>query len=201
MGWPLAITGSLGPEPAMAFVTGLPRCRSAWLSVLFDVKPAWSAHEPLKNCLHKGPDAVRAYFRKVYATRIVCCDTGAPSDWRTLDRIYPGARWLVVRRPTEEAAEAAVRALALPDASDAMRTVVRTLAAAIEEMVPALGDRCMTIDFADLDDEAKVEAAWRWVMPRIAWDADRYRRLNLLKIEVERAKWYDDLKALGLIAR
>lgn len=162
-------------------VTGLPRSRTAWLSVLLH-DPAWHVsceHEPSAHFRHLD-DAVR-YFSmgKETGWRVGAADHGL--GWWAKELIEAtDMRVLLVERPMPDV-YASVCKMGLPPS--------------VIDYLEELRDRenrvrshpnVQCIPFDRLNDRGRVEAAWFHLLPGVPFDESRYRALSRLNIELSR---------------
>jgi len=91
------------------FITGLPRSRTAWLSVLLTQGNSFCFHE-----LPVGRNMVDTIAQKMGEVDYPCVGVSEPSllvCWRELQKRFPHARWVVVDRAPKESLEAFRKAM------------------------------------------------------------------------------------------
>lgn len=78
-------------------VYSLPRSRSFWLSKFLSFSPWHCAHEELAHI--RSIDDIKSWLNTDFTGT---CETGAAPFWRTIQRLAPEARVVVIRRPVED---------------------------------------------------------------------------------------------------
>lgn len=87
------------------FITGLPRSRTAWWANLMSTGDSLCTHEPglaAEDWLDKYRPKETARWPRYLGNS----DGTMLASWREVQARFPGAPWLVLDRPTEEAREA-----------------------------------------------------------------------------------------------
>lgn len=161
------------------FVTGLPRSRTAWLSVLFTTEHVTCHHEAIRFCENFGQylDIMSGYgIDGDSSSALIPVADKVIAYW-------PDAPWLIVNRPPDECAASAAKVLGI----ELQQALVMAYndRKKLDAINPA---RVMRIDFKQLDDEDGVKEAWEFLLPGMPFNAARYHVLNQLKIEPILAK-------------
>lgn len=158
-------------------ITGLPRSRTAWWSVVATTPQSICRHEPLKDS--NSFEELAAVWSDPKVDYVGVSDSGlVPVLHRVMEEIQP--RTLIVDRPAAEA---------LRSFDNYMRGVPfdrRAAALYFEASAKAL--RCFhdhplvkVVKFADMNDPDAVVQAYRWLMPKNTWPV----RFELLHINVQ----------------
>ena len=169
--------------PAPIFILGMPRCRTAWLSLCLSSRGIDCSHEGLRD--HGDFDAYSDELNQ----RLACGPTGDadPSLAGFLDRLlerWPTARFVVVVGEDEEVLEEFI-SVAREDERDALRAGWGAYLTAFKAACDALRsgeNACLFLRRADLaSDEAllRVMEFVTWERPSALW-AKRMQRLRVL---------------------
>lgn len=140
-------------------VLGLPRSRTAWLSRFLSYGDWVCGHEELRHM--RSIEDVATWFAQPC---IGSAETAAAPWWRLLDRLAPGARILVVRRPVDDVVASLMRfpglTYDLPRLHAHMRALDRKLDQ-IEARVPNV----LSVRFCDLGREDVCAKAFEHCLP------------------------------------
>ncbi len=156
------------------FITGLPRSRTAWLSVLFTTEHFTCLHEGIRLC-----DDFDSYLKMMHGY-------GAEGDSSSAliaiaDKViqeFPDSNWLIIQRFPNECAASAARVLNI-DLQQAL-----AMAYSDRKKLDAICPKnVMRIRYEQLDDEETVRNAWEFLLPGVPFNALRYKMLNELRIE------------------
>lgn len=156
------------------FCTGLPRSRTAWLSVLFTTEHFTCLHEGIRLC-----DDFESYVKMMGG----CGADGDSSSGliAMADKVmeaFPDSPWLIIQRFPNECASSASKVLNI-DLQQAL-----AMAYSDRKKLDAICPRnVMRIRFEQLDDETVVRNAWEFLLPGVPFDSARYKTLNELRIE------------------
>lgn len=160
------------------FITGLPRSRSAWLANWLTTDASLVYHDvPL-------PMDLRGEWRQVGFS-----GPELAVEYEMINRLYPGARWVVVLRNEADAKAAFIRwaGAYLGGAEAAFEAVWKERVAAIARLTTQLNVR--TVPFEQLDDPVTARGLWEYLLPDQAFDADRWRVLNEMNVQQMLQKW------------
>jgi len=161
------------------YITGLPRSRTAWLSVLFTTEHVTCHHEAIRFCDHFGQylDLMSGFGVDGDSS------SGLIPVAEKVIAYWPESPWLIVNREPNECAASAAKLLNI-ELQQAM-----AMAYADRKKLDAINPRrVMRIDFKQLDDETTVREAWEFLLPGTPFNAARYHVLNELRIEPILAK-------------
>lgn len=158
-------------------VTGLPRSRTAWWSVVTTTPQSICRHEPLKDS--NSFEELAAVWSDPKVDYVGVSDSGVvPVLGRILEEIEP--RTLIVERPAAEAMrsfENYMRGFAFNREAAALYFETSS------RMLRNFHDHPLVkvVKFADMNDPDKVVQAYRWLMPKNIWPV----RFELLHINVQ----------------
>lgn len=90
------------------FITGLPRCRSAWLANYLTYGDSFCLHDGFYglNDINEFPDRLRS----IKANLVGCSDPALLLNWRKVKEWFPGATWIVVERDLGESIRSSEKA-------------------------------------------------------------------------------------------
>lgn len=162
----------------ITIISGYPRSRSAWLSVLFDVNGIKSYHEPFAKNWPNYCSDWKGF--EIDSEPVVLCDSSAPRFFNEIMHQWPLAKWIFVIRQESEVRES-LKCLFHNQKSAvdvAMNEISETLSKCMESVSCIF--RC---DYYDLGIADSVRALWDSIQTGILFDSDRYHRLNGMKIE------------------
>lgn len=163
------------PQPYVIF--SLPRSRTAWLSHFLSYGDWICGHDELRHM--RSLDDVKAWLGQPYAGTI---ETTGSAFWRLLDRLAPGTRVAVIRRPVSEVVDSL---MAIPgcsfdrDKMMAMMTRINRKLDQIEARVPGV----MSVRFADLEREEVCAALFEHCLP-YRHDSARWHGLAGINIQI-----------------
>lgn len=155
-------------------IWSLGRSRTKWLSAFLSAGPWVCCHD----LLLRSP-SVASFERVLSIPQTGTAETGMPFAAPLVRRLFPAARFVVVRRPVEE-----VRA------SFAAHGPAWEMPAGLLEEQRALLDRIslmpgtLTVDFADLAREDVCRAVWEHCLD-LPWDRERWEALAGQNIQID----------------
>jgi hypothetical protein len=158
----------------VTIITGYPRSRTAWLSVLFDVPGVKSAHEPIPSLVPLDQGTLDNYA--AFDGPVVVCDSSAMIFRDKLEKFWPDARWYLIRRKKEDVQKSIHRLF--PKNSDPMPVLNQLMA----QFVSNHPDVCY-MDYDLMNQPSSVEFMWKYAVPGIPFDLARFGRLCSMKIE------------------
>ena len=142
------------------FITGLPRCRSAWFANLLTYGNRYGESFCFHDAWH-GLESVEAIRPKLenmcgqlvhYDDHHKCRPVVGISDpalllfWRQMAEWYPDAKWVVVLRDYKDAVKSCTK-VTTPNRKVALLPMVKELGALVSELDP------MVIEFGDITSE------------------------------------------------
>lgn len=194
------------------FITGLPRSRTAWMSVLLTTPTIEGFHEPSAGCLIAAkvndetgevieparldvPRILRvpASSTKPYA---VLCDTAFPSYWTKVEEILDDEPAVaIIRRNLLDVQESLMRlweGAGLDVDAEAHWAYLLELDKQLDAMGRSHALRTLEIPFADLDSSSGVKRVWEHVAPCSPFDPSRYAKIRRLNVQA-REEWLLEL--------
>lgn len=170
------------------FITGPPRCRSAWLANLLTTDHSHCFHDLLATI---PPEQLPEFL---------CNDWMGLSDasllvhFDAVNRIFPEARWVLVNRPFDEAwrsfevfvGEAPWLRVTTGREMEASRAAVANGVRRITATIPPT--RLFRVNFEALDSIAILRALWAFCLSNLPFNEFRANMLQTLNIQQERRK-------------
>lgn len=166
------------------FITGLPRCRTAWLANLFCTDTTVCFHDPRReNWYFNLQETAEAT-----ELRVGISDPLLTLSFPDLAVKYPEAPWLYIERDEKQAADSLLRYT---------RKSITLLRRDIERWFevhrgPAeelkVYPRTLVLNFDDLNREETVEQAWSHLLPEKPWQPLRWQVLKDLQVEQDLQK-------------
>lgn len=172
------------------FITGLPRCRTAWLANFLTWGDSFCYHEAVTRCATMSD--LTTIFRSVpIGTRYVG-DADPSLGYVPLAILeeYPDCRIAFIHRPLEESVESEWNAITW-DGSPAFEKATKE---GIQEQLVQLSlgishlwknlppHRRMMTTFKDLEKETIVETIWHFCLPNTPFPRKRYEMLEDLRV-------------------
>lgn len=164
------------------FITGLPRSRTSWLSVLFS-DDAVCAHDLL----------ARSKSLQDYKAKLGAGDSDSGLIWiyEWASKEFPSSRWLLVRRNPEQSVASLLTAAHGNDWSDTAVKFSRTLPEwnqAYEKVsAKMVSNGAMVLQFEDLESFEPLNAASLFLRGKTL-NIEKFEALNRLRIEPVQAK-------------
>lgn len=165
------------------YITGLPRSRSAWLSVaLSEYRLTSCLHEPLARMASYSPSAVQAVLSAAHTPFAGISDAGLPVVAPDLPAQLPGPIVVVLRDPAD-VAESLARYLggAVEAHLGGVALMTERLHAFIERY--DVDDRLLVVDFYDLARNDVMRKVWEHLVPGTPFQRRRIESLQRLRIE------------------
>ncbi len=167
--------------PERFFIFALPRSRTAWLANWF----TQTTGNVSSFCMHDG-------FRTPDLPCPLNYDYVGNSDSSnilhavTLEKRWPEARYLVVRRDVDDVVKAAIASLQFlePDTS-AIKDRVRRLDQMQDALLARRRPEVMAIGYEELSEEGVLEYVQQWLTPRLPWNHDRWLLLSQMKMVID----------------
>lgn len=138
-------------EPETAFVTGLPRSRTAWFSNYLSHGNASIIHDGFRllNAIDDFPIQLKKEFP--YSEVIGNSDPANILFWERIVEWFPHAKWVVVRRPFEEVFESCNRIWKIE------RQSLWAMSDKLNELIDALNP--MVVDFHGITPQVAMDVA------------------------------------------
>lgn len=140
----------MSADKSYYFVTGLPRCKSAWFANYLTWGDSFCYHDAFHT-----QDSFEDFCRMLEGTPAKFVGHSDPANvvyWRDLHARFPEADWVVVKRPVQDAWKASIRAFGydggMHDAFEDLQVELRSL---IKELSPLIVsfDNPHPLDIAD----------------------------------------------------
>lgn len=147
-------------------VLGLPRSRTAWLARFLSYKDAHCGHEELRHM--RSLDDVKAWISQPMTGS---AETAAAPWWRTLLRLAPEVRVVVVRRPIDEVVESLA---AFGFDRPVIRPAMERLNAKLDQIAKRVP--CLEVTFDDLNEEETCKTVFEHCLP-YPFDKAHWQRL------------------------
>lgn len=158
-------------------VLSLPRSRSAWLSRFLTYGDWICGHEELRHM--RSMDDVQAWFSQPC---IGTAETAAAPWWRTLARLAPDVRILIVRRPVDDVIDSLLRLPGIAFDRDKLRGVMTHLSRKLDQIEARLPN-VLSVAFDDLNDEATCAKVFEHCLP-YQHDPAHWRALAPVNIQI-----------------
>lgn len=154
-------------------ITGLPRSRTAWMSVFCTTGDALCYHEPIAKL--RDISELPALFQSEFYKHVGISDStlGFFLDW-ILSHIQP--RTLIIERDPQEVSASLLR-LGLPDTNFVEMLSEKLAASKAHPLV-------MWVPFDALNSKRVMQKIFWHLMPGAAFDEERYEQLSKMEIEV-----------------
>lgn len=162
-------------------IIGLPRSRTAWLSCLFTVGPAFCYHEMLAE--YSTPAAIKAQME---VTPFEFVGDSDPSAALRLDEVHETLGFpqtIYVRREPKDCIASFARATGLPQGdcfailtqlSDRLDTFARN------------NSTIFVLDFDKIDHADYIANAWAWVLGTTPFPIEHWHRMKKLNVSMTR---------------
>lgn len=170
-----------GQAPAFV-ILALPRSRTLWMSRFLSYKWRTVHHDLASEC-----ESVRHFAETFHDEVVGTVETAGMLGARTLRYLFPRAKLVVVRRPTEEVIDSFKRAGYLVDARE-----IEERAEMLDQVSEMVGVN--TLQYASL----MREDACAWLFTHclgIPHDSPRWHSYNERNIQLDLAKRFADLSA------
>lgn len=176
-----------------AFITCLPRSRSAWLANLFTFGSSFCLHDATKETMSaKGVvDSIARIETDIPGLDFILdSDSGLPFCAFDVVDAFPQAKWVFIVRDRVEAEKSCVKFLQGSERySDCDPTVIHNSLVAAEVNISGLKDfippyQWMEVRFEDLDDLLVLKQIWEFLTPSNPWCAERVKMLDTFQVNV-----------------
>lgn len=164
------------------FIVGLPRTRTAWLSILLSSGPSICHHEALLRCEPSSPIFdLRAILSNVPHPHkyVGDSDSGLPLYFPKLKQTWPSAKYVLVERPFTEAFKSHRRAFPCFK-SEKVRQAFDLIAQGLEVMKPATDN--IVVNYDQLNDPMICKYIWDFCTDNSPFDVERCERLQQLRV-------------------
>lgn len=157
-------------------ILALPRSRTAWLSHFLSYGPWVCGHEELRHC--RSLDDVKSWLDMPFTGT---CETAAAPYWRTLLKLRPDVRIVVVRRDVEAPVRSFLKLPGTQWDEPALRAQMKHLDHKLDQIVKRVPN-VLEVQFDDLTDEATCARIFEFClgMPN---DSPRWHQLAPMNIQ------------------
>lgn len=165
------------------FITGLPRSRTAWLSVFLSHGPSVCLHEAIGSCDPQNViyDLKAVLQSNAHPHRFTGdSDSALPIYWPHLNEAFPNARYVFVDRPFNEAFQSHLKAFPCFDEAK-VRFAFDCISHGIARMKDEAED-FITVNYDQLDEPHICNYIWQFCVPGVPFDFERSERLQTLRI-------------------
>lgn len=172
------------------FIACLPRSRSAWLATLLTTDTTFCLHEASLSCLYGGN--FREIFSSVpHGTKIAGdADPALGLFWEELLEVFPKSRVVFVLRNRTEAARSEYEAICEDGSAMFDGVTLNTVRDRVNSMQNGLDhlwhflplEQKMCVGYEMLNTPLVIRDIWRFCLPGIPFQEERYRLLDNLKI-------------------
>lgn len=180
------------------FITGLPRSRTAWLSLFFTQRTSLCIHDAMRYV--DSPKALRTYLEKktkrhhkfigVSDSSLASILPDLAGEFKFLWEDGTAARMALVQRPMDDVGAALdkVTGVGVPKGAALTNKLLRLVSRnrALPGCVPRYS-------FDELDSPVTMQRMQRFLLPGIPFDIERYYRLNELRVTIHEDKYKETL--------
>lgn len=153
-------------------IFGLPRSRTAWLSVFLDVGEGAVGHDTGITC-----STPEDFINRLSGPLDGTCETGAAFAWPLIHRAFPDARVAVVRRDTLD--------VCLSLSKFGLHDQFGEMASRAEHLRPISACHgVLTLQYADLETEDGCRRLWAHCLDQ-PWDRPWWEHLDGINIQVD----------------
>lgn len=176
------------------FITGLPRSRTAWLANFLTTGLTYCHHDatltgPQPSKLRKLAEETRKDTRAVW---VGDSDSGLLVTAAATAKAFPQARWVMVRRDPEDAAESYIKYFkahpypSVPFISEEhARGMMKFCAHFLARIPEAIPEKLLLeVDYEDLNSEDTIRAIWEWCVPSLPFSRRRWQMLQAFNVSV-----------------
>lgn len=157
------------------FVTGLPRSGTAWLANLFTTNKSICYHEPVKP--------IEMLLARNPGRRVGVSDSSLVRRFDQVSREWPLARWLVVIRQPAEVVQSLLDNLD-PFFVGHEDRVREEIGQDMERLVLLMKlPNVATLDYRFLQETEVMRQAWKWLLPEVKFDEERFEVLHGLNVQ------------------
>lgn len=170
------------------FITGLPRSRTAWLSVLLTWGDSFCFHEASSTC---GPiENLPSYMGLIDG--MYCYNHIGNSDpnlglfSEEMLAMFPKSKWIFIHRDLVDSYLAMAEAMSSeginPDMDALKKLVSRTLCGITDLTMKLPRERKLHVNYGDLRSQSTIQAIWNYLLPDNSFPFERYRMLKDMRI-------------------
>lgn len=171
-------SGSPGRQPPFV-IMALPRSRTAWLARFLSYRDWSCGHDEIRHA--RGMDDLASWLSQPNTGTV---ETGAAPFWRTLRKLRPDARVVIVRRPVEDVVASVLRTGPAFD-QVALCAAMRRLDHKLDQ-VERRWPGALVVPFRDLADEATCARIFEHCLPH-RHDPTWWRTWSTINIQIDMA--------------
>lgn len=163
-----------GPRPYVIFA--LPRSRTAWISHFLSYGEWICGHDEIRHM--RSMDDIKAWFAQPCVGTV---ETSAAPYWRLLDKISPGTKVVVIRRPVSEVVDSL---MAIPGCAfdrDVLTQAMQRYDRKLEQIAARVP--CLSVNYDDLAREDVCAQVFEYCLP-YKHDSERWRALEAVNIQI-----------------
>lgn len=173
------------------FVTGLPRSRTAWLANFLTCGESFCFHEAIRDA--DSLDDLKKMLSNSKYRYTGSSDSSLPLFADKVLKIFPDSRLVVIERDSNEVLNSLSKAF--PEFTSQKIDPQKTM----ELMVNALKQfkskyNPLVIQYEELNDVNVCRKLWNYLLPDIEFDYERWKLLNLLKVDIQKTKYMKQIK-------
>ena len=157
------------------FITGFPRCRSAWLANFLTYEDSFCFHEAIKQC-SKITD-LKDLFLSTGKQYVGNSDSAIPFFAKQVKELFPQTKWVIIERDEQDVIKSLNRVL--PGEKQNALNIGKPHLAWVKKTCNPL-----MINFAELSTQRECKRIWEYCLPNIPFDAMRWEMLDKLRIEL-----------------
>lgn len=157
-------------------ILALPRSRTAWLSHFLSYGPWVCGHEELRHC--RSLEDVKSWLDMPFTGT---CETAAAPYWRTLLKVRPDVRVVVVRRDVEGPVQSFLKLPGTQWDEVALRAQLKKLDHKLDQIVKRVPN-VLEVPFEALTDEATCARLFEFCLNQ-PHDSQRWHQLAPMNIQ------------------
>lgn len=163
------------------YIIGLPRSRTAWLANLFTYGPSFCWHEASRNV--SGKFELKHWLETTPAYYVGNSDSAMGIYWQDVVCMFENSKVIFVERSMESAKKAYLKAFPFWPV-EAVEKSFDTIFEGMGKLTQEIDSKNqMHVDFLSLDNVETVKAMWRFVMPDVQFDKNRYEMLQQMRVD------------------
>lgn len=169
------------------FITGLPRSRTAWLSVVFTIGDSFCFHEALR--FTRNGTEMLAMFKQTGAKHVGNSDSLLPFFYNDIARYFPDAPIVIIERDPKEVFESLERVFGVKSQLIIDETLVR---------LESIRHDALIVDYSDLDNEPVLRKMWAHCLGDVPFNRQKWLSLRELNIQIDSKKYmaFNDFSSL-----
>lgn len=158
-------------------IFGLPRSRTTWLSRFLTYGDWVCGHEEIRHC--RSLDDVKAWFSQ---PNIGTAETAGAPWWRLLERVAPGAKIMVVRRPVNDVFDSLMRLGGCSFDPIRLKAALHKLNRKLDQIEARLP--CLSVKFADLEDAHRCADIFEYCLGEIL-PFDHWQKCDAINVQID----------------